>query len=276
MTPRRARDPAGWHRRGGLPARILAAGAALSALIPVLGVALGALLLAVAARADPNALWRIVHEDCVPKAEAGGGTGACAAIDLQAGWALLKDNAPSKKQQFLLIPTARVSGIEDPAVLAPGAPDWFGAAWAERGWVARRLGRDLDRSWTILAINAPGARTQAQLHIHIGCVRAEVRAGLAAWAAMPPERWSATDFVDRGHRYRVMRILGRDPGRPTPFQRLAELPAARADRGAYSLAVLGARFGAAPGFFLLAASPAPGPRIGAEALMAPDCEVLPG
>jgi CDP-diacylglycerol pyrophosphatase len=233
------------------------------------------LLAAPVARADPDALWKIVHRNCVPAAEAGKGSGICARVDPKAGWALLKDNSPGKPQQYLLIPTARVTGIEDPAVLAPDAPDWFADAWAARDLVAQRLGRPLDRSWMMLAINSPTARSQMQLHIHVGCVRPDVRAELAARAGMPPGTWSAPDFLDGEHPYRVMRILGRALAHPTPFQLLAELPTARADMGGYSLAVLGARFGTEPGFYLLAtaANPERGNPAGAEELMAPACNI---
>jgi CDP-diacylglycerol pyrophosphatase len=228
-----------------------------------------------AARADPDALWKIVHDNCVPAAAAGRGDGICARVDPTAGWALLKDNAPSKPQQYLLIPTARVTGIEDPAVLAPNAPDWFAAAWAGRGLVAQKLGRPLDRSWVILAINSPTARSQMQLHIHVGCVLPAIRAELESRAAMQPGIWSAPDFLDGRHPYRVMRITGEELGPPTPFQRLATLPTARADMGGYSLAVVGARFASGPGFYLLAtaANPERGNPAGAEELMAPACAV---
>lgn len=232
-------------------------------------------LAAPAAHADPDALWKIVHRNCVPAAEAGKGSGICARVDPAAGWALLKDNSPEKPQQYLLIPTARVTGIEDKAVLAPHAPDWFADAWAARDLVAQRLGRKFGRSWVILAINSPTARTQEQLHIHVGCVRPGVRAALATRAGMPVDVWSAPDFLYGQHPYRVMRALGRELVRPTPFQRLAELPTARADMGGYSLAVVGARFGTEPGFYLLAtaANPEHGNPAGAEELMAPACEL---
>lgn len=233
------------------------------------------LLAAPVARADPDALWKIVHRNCEPAAEAGKGSGVCARVDPAAGWALLKDNSPNKPQQYLLIPTARVTGIEDPAVLAANAPDWFADAWAGRDLVAQRLGHPLDRGWVMLAINSPTARSQMQLHIHVGCVRPDVRAQLAARAGMAPDIWSAPDFLYGKHPYRVMRILGRGLGHPTPFERLAELPTARADMGGFSLAVVGARFGTGPGFFLLAtaANPERGNPAGAEELLAPACEI---
>ncbi len=231
------------------------------------------ILVAPAARADPDALWKIVHRNCVPRFDSGHGSGICARVDPAAGWALLKDNSPEKPQQYLLIPTARVTGIEDPAVLAPRAPNWFADAWAARRLVALQAGHALGRSRIILAINSPTARTQEQLHIHVGCVRPSVRAALASRAAMPPDIWSAPDFLYGTHPYRVMRLLGSALARPTPFQRLAERPPARADMGGYALAVVGARFGAQPGFFLLAtaADPEHGNPAGAEELMAPAC-----
>src|SRR5689334_7751395 len=73
------------------------------------------------ANADPNALWTIVHDQCVPHQEAGGDPAPCAQVDLgareQHGYAVLKDLVGAT--QFLLIPTDPVSGIESTALLRP-------------------------------------------------------------------------------------------------------------------------------------------------------------
>ncbi|MET0331942.1 MAG: CDP-diacylglycerol diphosphatase, partial [Dyella sp.] len=43
------------------------------------------------------------------------------------GYAILKDHhGPA---QYLLIPTARITGIESPLLLRAGAPNYFAAAW---------------------------------------------------------------------------------------------------------------------------------------------------
>jgi len=43
----------------------------------------------------------------------------------------------------LLLPTARISGIEDPALLAPDSVNYFAVAWKERSELERRLGKAL-------------------------------------------------------------------------------------------------------------------------------------
>ncbi len=49
-------------------------------------LALSALALSsISARADPNALWRIVHDECVPHVEAGLGPKPCERVDLAGG-----------------------------------------------------------------------------------------------------------------------------------------------------------------------------------------------
>src|SRR5581483_7670374 len=127
----------------------------------------------VASRAgDRLALWRIVHDQCVPDEKENGSPSPCAAVDLSAGEergvAILKDLVGIA--QFLPIPTRRLTGIESPELLAPDAPNYWRAAWAARGAMERRLGRPLSREAVGMAINSSLARSQDQLHIHIDCV----------------------------------------------------------------------------------------------------------
>jgi CDP-diacylglycerol pyrophosphatase len=82
------------------------------------------------------ALWRIVHGECVPHVEAGLGPNPCERVDLdggvEQGVAILKDLVGIA--QMLAIPTRRITGIEDPQMLAPDAPPVFAVAWAPRPW----------------------------------------------------------------------------------------------------------------------------------------------
>ena len=97
------------------------------------------------ARADPMALWRIVHGACVPHVEAGLGPKPCERVDLDGGVdqgvAVLKDLVGIA--QMLAIPTRRITGIEDPQMLAPNAPPVFAVAWSAKTLVEARLGRAL-------------------------------------------------------------------------------------------------------------------------------------
>ncbi len=134
-------------------------------LAPVLTLALVALFAVRGIAADPDALWKIVHDRCVPNAEKTGQPAPCAQIDLEGGasrgYAVLKDLVGVA--QFLLIPTARLGGIESPELLASGAPNYWDAAWRARGDVEDRLQRKLPRDAIGLAINSASGRSQAQL-----------------------------------------------------------------------------------------------------------------
>src|SRR5580700_1332971 len=75
-----------------------------------------------AAHADPRALWKIISEKCVPNEREYGQPAPCSVVDLAKGYVVLKDLVGDT--QYLLMPTVQVSGIEDPAVLAPNAPNY--------------------------------------------------------------------------------------------------------------------------------------------------------
>jgi CDP-diacylglycerol pyrophosphatase len=74
-----------------------------------------------------------------------------------------------------LIPTDRVTGIEDPSILSERAPNYWEAAWDARRFVDQRAGRQLTDDQVALAINSQFSRSQNQLHIHIDCIRPDVR-----------------------------------------------------------------------------------------------------
>ncbi len=202
----------------------------------------GLALFAVAARAaDPDALWKIVHGRCVPGATSGN-PAPCA--EVMADWAVLKDLVGAT--QFLLIPTARITGIEDPAVLAPDAPNYFAAAWQARHVVDDRAGHVLPREDIALAINPPGARSQNQLHIHVDCVRPDVSERLNALPIA--DDWETLPETLAGQYYAARHVPGQALD-ANPFRLLADgLPGAKDAMRFYTLAVIGR----ADGFILLA------------------------
>jgi CDP-diacylglycerol pyrophosphatase len=219
-------------------------------------LAVGACLIAVAARAaDPNTLWNIVHGQCVPDERQHGDPHPCAKVDLVGGevlgFAVLKDIKGTT--QFLLIPTRRISGIESPALLAPGAPNYFAAAWEERDRVAWALLRPMPRESLSLAINSEVGRSQNQLHIHIDCVHADVRDALWRARSLIGRRWAWLPVPLRGHHYRAMRLDGETLGDRNPFKLLARgVPGAGADMGHHTLVVAGMWYDdGGPGFVIL-------------------------
>lgn len=224
------------------------------------------------ALADPNALWDIVHDRCVPDQQQQGVPAPCALVDLDAGeekgFAVLKDLVGER--QFLLIPTGRVTGIESPEILAPDAPNYFEAAWRARSFVDGQAGFTLPRDWVSLAINSEAVRTQDQLHIHVDCVRVDVAEALGRHAADIGPAWAPFPVPLVAHRYSAIAVEGEDLAGVNPFQLLADgVPGARADMGSQTLVVVGAYLpGGQPGFVILAdhVDVASGDTAGGEAL----------
>ena len=214
-----------------------------------------ALLAAAPAHADRLALWTIVHGQCAAHAEAGQGPGPCERVDLShgddQGVALLKDRVGVA--QFLAIPTRRVTGIEDPFVLDPAAPDYFAFAWAARDALAARLGSAPPREDISIAINSEFARSQDQLHLHLDCLDVGVAATLAGDLGSFDETWRPMAEPLKGRVYWARRVLSDDLSGVRPLNLLADgVPDARAHIALESLAVVGATFAGKPGFVLLA------------------------
>ena len=244
---------------------VIAALAVVGALLPV--IFLGA-------ATDPDILWKIVHGRCVVDETKFGHPAPCTVVDLAAGYAILKDIVG--ETQYLLIPTTRITGIESPEVLAPATPNYFADAWNETTLVDARLGKTLPRQDLSLAINAITGRTQDQFHIHMDCIRADVRDALASHAASVGRTWAPFPVPLAGTDYRATRIDGPALG-ADPFTLLADgEPGARATMGMHTLVLAGETFAdGKPGFILLDnhADPAVGDMGNGEALQDHACHV---
>lgn len=202
------------------------------------------------ATGDPNALWRIVGSECVPDQQQHGDPAPCAMVDLERGSAVLKDLVGPN--QFLLIPTTRITGIESPELLAPDGPNYFAAAWRARSFVDERAGWPLPRDWMSLAINSTVARSQTQLHIHVDCVRSDVRTALSEHQVGPA--WAPFPVPLAGHPYDAIAVSGEDLDAVNPFVLLADgVPGARHTMEDRTLVVVGAiGTDGRPGFVVLA------------------------
>jgi len=235
---------------------------------------LAALAAPLSACADPNVLWNIVHGQCAPNEVGKGDPSPCLAVDLKGGFAVLKDR--SGATQVLLIPTDRVTGIEDPAVVAPAAPNYFADAWYARRFVNAMAGEVIPRDLLSLAVNSMYGRSQNQLHIHVDCIRPDVRAALKANQEHIGPVWAPIDVGVSGRRYEAMRVSGEDLAAKNPFRLLADGdPAARADMGLETLLAWPTSFAdGTAGFVLLADRASAGDAGSAEELQDHTCKVL--
>ena len=243
-------------------------------------VALGAavlLALPAAGAGDPDVLWKIVHGQCAPHQAAALDPAPCAFVTPASakglGYAVLKDRDGAS--QYLLIPTDRVTGIEDRKVLKPGSESYIERAWAFRNLAFARLGRTLPDTAVSLAINSEHGRSQNQLHIHIDCIRTDVRDALRRNQAAIGSALTPLPEALAGHAYLAMAIPAVDIERTNLFRRLARtVPAG--SMGRETLVVVGATLASGePGFDVLAdrADTASGDRASGEELQDHDCAI---
>lgn len=241
-------------------------------LAALVGLATGAI--GISRAADPDALWKIVHGLCVLHKVEADNPAPCAAVDLAggegSGTAVLKDIVG--KTQFLLIPTRRLTGVEDPLVGTDALPNYWREAWAARNLVSLRARTDLPRDAIGMAINAANSRSQNQLHIHVDCIRPDVRAALQAQISEITTKWANLPISLAGRAYRARWIDGSAP-EPDPFVLLADDARASAvPMRDETLAVIGARRpDGADGFILLAHHASAAGRAHAEDLLDHGC-----
>ncbi len=121
-----------------------------------------------------DALWRIVHDQCAVNPTA---TSPCVVYAPRDGYGLIKDR--NGFEQYLLIATDRISGIEDPVLYEPAHAGLLAAAWNLQAWPARKIGHAIPADQYSIAINSSHRRSQDQLHIHLDCVTVGVHEALA-------------------------------------------------------------------------------------------------
>ncbi len=241
----------------------------------------GAVLVATASLAasdDRDALWKIMHDQCVPDEQANNNPAPCARVDLGSGvdkgYVILKDRVGVA--QFLLIATRKISGIESPDIFAPDSPNYWAEAWQNRTYVSAAAKHDLAWDMIGLAINSQPARSQDQFHIHIDCLQPDVRALLAAHRGEIGTTWAELPFNLYGGRYFARRLA--DIASEDPFKLLASgMAGAAQNMGLETLVVAGISFAPAQnGFVLLASRTAPGYLAHGASLLDYSCALATG
>ena len=200
-------------------------------------------------------------------------------VDVSNGWdrgvAFLKDF--DGVGRMLAIPTHRVSGIEDSALLTAEEPNYFALAWGARGTVERRLRQQLPRETVAITVNSMASRSQDQLHLRIDCIDKDVAVVLASYSGAFDAQWRPMTVDLKGQRYWARRLESDDLSNASPFRLLADgMDGAKTQMGLWSLAAVGANFSDKPGFVLLAnrVEPTGGGR--ADDLQDRDCAIAYG
>jgi CDP-diacylglycerol pyrophosphatase len=184
----------------------------------------------------------------------------CTLVDRARGFVIIEDDDPAKPVAWLIVPDVEVTGIEDSRALVPPVVDFWRFGWE----VGRELLPQATPGRIGLAINSKAGRSQDLLHIHISCVEPAVANTLAA-AGIGPD-WATQPFVRlAGDPYNARRVSSLDR---SPFLLLSELPGARDDMAAQSLAVIGTPGG---DFYLVTDATGAGVVAEAEDLLDEDC-----
>lgn len=186
---------------------------------------------------NPDALRNIVLNQCVPNQQLHQDPAPCADVNTDAGYTVFKDR--NGALQYLLMPTYRINGTESPLLLDAFTPNFFWLAWQSRSVMSQKYGQAIPDSAVSLAINSRSGRTQNHFHIHISCLRPDVRAQLDKDMAKISTRWLPLPDGLRGHEYLARRVTESELVQRSPFMMLAEeVPDARDHMGSYALAMV--------------------------------------
>jgi CDP-diacylglycerol pyrophosphatase len=180
----------------------------------------------------PNSLWSLA-QCCAKNLNSNPG---CRYYSKADQFIILKDNSPKKPDSYMIIPTAKITGIEDKEIFDRPFVDFWAYGWREAKTYIGKPAAD-----TALAINSIDGRTQNQLHIHISCVRPDVAQTLARNSArIGSEPAAAVQLAvgPAGNIYRVIRVRSLT-GADSPYGLVAAMPGAKADMAAQSIAVIG-------------------------------------
>lgn len=221
-------------------------------------------------------LWRVVQA-CLANTRLTGAAFPCIAVDIkdgaETGYAVVP--VPLQETHVLVVPTVRTIGIEADHLRDSRAPYYFQDAWAARHFVTEGLSRPPGRDDIALAVNSRPGRSQDQLHIHVACLRPDVKASLLHQSgSLHTDRW--TRIVARPY---APRYWGRFIPRETLagvniFALVADGPAGKPESlDQTTIVVSGAGSGQKPGFIVLARQRVKNSRDEAhgEALLDPSC-----
>lgn len=182
-------------------------------LIIILVVAVAVWLWSV--RANSDALWKIVSQQCVPNQQQHHDPAPCLEVNLDKRSVVFKD--AKGPLHTLVMPTDKITGIESPDIQKSGAPDYFSYAWQERDRLKKMADKPLDDRYLALAINSKYGRSQNQLHIHLACLREDVYHSLNQQVTKIGDSWQPLGVKLKGHDYLAIKVTAQILEKHTPF-----------------------------------------------------------
>jgi CDP-diacylglycerol pyrophosphatase len=225
-------------------------------------------------------LWRVV-QTCIANHLLTGAAFPCLEVDLggdrATGYAVLR--APLESTHIIATPTIRTIGIEAERLRGDSAPNYFQDAWQSRHFVSDGLARRPARDDVGLAVNSKPGRSQDQLHIHVDCLRPDVKAALSRHApSLRPNSWSRISILPHAPHYWASLVASDDLSGINLFDRVADGLHIDADAMDDTTIVVAGHTSTAgkPGFIVLARQLLPDGRDNAhgEALLDHSCRAF--
>jgi CDP-diacylglycerol pyrophosphatase len=206
--------------------------------------------------AGRDILWQVVRA-CVANQHLTSAAFPCLEVNEESGSAngFAVVRVPLERTQIVIVPTARIKGVEDALLQSSTAPNFFEDAWEARQYVIDRAPRRLGREDIGLSINSKEGRGQDQMHIHVDCVKRNVSSALQhADAKLSFTRWSPVRVGLEGSRFFVLKLRGDDLKGINVFKLAARgLAVNPQDLGNMTIAIIATSFSDGQnGFYLLA------------------------
>lgn len=139
----------------------------------------------------------------------------CLEANVEIGYAVLRP--PFGRPDTILTPLKAIKGLEDLQLQAPETPNYFALAYAARRWLGPTKGR------IALAVNSRLARSQDQLHIHMGCLSSDFAERLGGALGPKPLEWFRASDMAAGLEVWTFRTGGKPLAEIAPFRLLRTL-----------------------------------------------------
>ena len=188
-------------------------------------------------RDNPNILWQIISQQCVPNQQKNNDPTPCSKVDLTERYVLFKDNRGPYHD--LIMPVDKITGIESPLLQQENVKPYFYQAWENRAALSEEFGKPINDQLLALTINSKYGRSQNQLHIHLACLNPKVYKTLQKEMSQIDQTWKPLSENLVGHQYLARKLAGTDLRKEDPFKLLQRYADKQGNSiGTYGLALV--------------------------------------
>lgn len=201
-------------------------------------------------------LWNTINQQCVPNQKANQNPAPCSEVNFLkddfSGYVIFKDrNGPL---HHLLLPATKITGIESPKILKKDSLNYLFLAWNARSYLEKIYKSKINDEEISLTVNSQFGRSQNQLHIHISCIRPDIKKLIDQNISSLTSKWGPFPGGILGHNYFARKITFDEFKNKNAFLMLAnDLPSAKSKMNEFSIGLVALKNGVETTDFLLLA-----------------------